>query len=81
MNDEIGTPLRTCVGCRQRSPRDRLIRFVVRSGTACYDPQASAPGRGAWLHPDETCRAAALKNGGFNRAFKTRITSVETINQ
>ncbi|MDO5701541.1 MAG: YlxR family protein [Bowdeniella nasicola] len=68
---------RTCVGCRRRSPRDQLARFVLRGERACYDPQRSAPGRGAWLHPE--CRDLALKRGGFSRAFRTSVRDADLI--
>ncbi|OKL55147.1 hypothetical protein BSZ39_00125 [Bowdeniella nasicola] len=81
MSDVVHVPERTCVGCRTRAPRDQLIRFVLREGRACYDPQAAASGRGAWLHPDETCRQAALRNRGMSRAFRTQVLAIDEITQ
>lgn len=80
MTDEASNrPIRTCVGCRTQDIRDQLVR-VVRGPSAEGEPPAvrldetrTAPGRGAWIHPDQQCIAAALKRGGFSRAFKGRV--------
>ncbi|GAA1484475.1 YlxR family protein [Brachybacterium fresconis] len=72
-------PERTCVGCRQVSPRDQLVRLVRESapdGAAPRvrpDPTGSAVGRGAWLHPDTSCLDLALRRGGFARSFRGAV--------
>lgn len=73
------TPERTCVGCRQVAPREQLVRLVRESapdGAAPrvrVDPTRSAPGRGAWLHPDAACLDLALRRGGPARSFRGRV--------
>jgi len=69
-------PERTCVGCRKKAPRDQLVR-LVRVGSPDgaaprirVDAAASAPGRGAWLHPDARCLGLALRRGGLARSFR-----------
>ncbi|AXK44586.1 YlxR family protein [Brachybacterium saurashtrense] len=69
-------PERTCVGCRQAAPRAQLVRLVrepAPDGSAPrvrVDPTRSAPGRGAWLHPDASCLDLALRRGGVARSFR-----------
>ncbi|MBB5832052.1 YlxR family protein [Brachybacterium aquaticum] len=69
-------PQRTCVGCREVAPRAQLVRLVRESapdGAAArvrVDPTGSAPGRGAWLHPDASCLDLALRRGGVARSFR-----------
>lgn len=69
-------PERTCIGCRQVAARTQLVRLVrepAPDGAAPrvrVDPTRSAPGRGAWLHPDSSCLDLALRRGGFPRAFR-----------
>ncbi len=69
-------PERTCVGCHQAAPRDRMVRLVrepAPDGAAPrvrIDPSGSAPGRGSWLHPDAACLELALRRGGFPRSFR-----------
>jgi predicted RNA-binding protein YlxR (DUF448 family) len=59
------TPIRTCVGCGQRSPQTELIRFVAGvEGTLELDGGRRAGGRGAYLHADAACwRSFAGRRG------------------
>ncbi|TXR55814.1 YlxR family protein [Quadrisphaera setariae] len=67
-------PQRTCVGCRQRGDRSRLLRVVAdRSGGPSVllpDPGARLPGRGAWLHPEPACLDLAERRRAFPRALR-----------
>ncbi|MCI1746986.1 MAG: YlxR family protein [Acidipropionibacterium sp.] len=70
-------PERTCVGCRQKGDPATMVRFVLVRGqgfrpTVRLDPTSTAPGRGAHLHPDPQCWAAA-RRGGFARSFRQRV--------
>ena len=72
-------PERTCVGCRQAAPREQLVRLVREPAPdgvvprVRVDPTGSAPGRGAWLHPDASCLDLALRRGGPARSFRGRV--------
>jgi uncharacterized protein len=69
-------PERTCIGCRRRASRGDLIRVVrVLDGEVAVDPEGSAPGRGAYLHLDAGCIAAAVRSRGFDRALRTGLTA------
>ena len=61
------------MGCQQVSPRHELLRFVLVAGRLQPDPAGRAPGRGAWLHPNPQCAAAARKRGGFARSLRVRV--------
>src|SRR5690606_7647452 len=63
-------PVRTCVGCRARDSRSALVRVVAVDNVATIDERASMPGRGAWVHPDPSCVAAALRRRAFVRALR-----------
>jgi uncharacterized protein len=73
------TPVRTCVGCRQRADRSVLLRVVAvqEEGEvlAVPDLRRSLPGRGAWLHLDPGCLEQAERRKAFGRALRvsTRI--------
>lgn len=69
--------MRTCVGCRKRGLAAELLRVVATtSGTTGSGSTALAvtaghgPGRGAWLHPDDRCLAAAIRRRAFARALR-----------
>ncbi|MFC4945493.1 YlxR family protein [Pseudonocardia sp. GCM10023141] len=62
--------MRTCVGCRTRSPADGLLRVVVVHGVLTPDPRRRLPGRGAWLHPAPECLDRAERRSAFPRALR-----------
>jgi hypothetical protein len=64
-------PERTCVGCRARDGKAALLRVVkTPDGTLRVDPEGTAPGRGAYLHPDPGCVAAAMERSALLRALR-----------
>ena len=74
MTNSAAVPVRTCVGCRARDPRSSLVRLVVDRSVAApavvVDPDASAPGRGAWLHPQPHCLDRAITRRALARALR-----------
>ncbi|SDE47925.1 YlxR family protein [Auraticoccus monumenti] len=70
-------PVRTCVGCRERSEKSLLLRLVGRPGTCevLADPNQTAPGRGAYLHHDPACLELAIRRRALGRAL--RLTGVD----
>jgi predicted RNA-binding protein YlxR (DUF448 family) len=60
--------MRTCIGCRERSPRSDLLRVVVMDSQVVPDPKAVLPGRGAWLH--HACLEEAERRKAFARALR-----------
>jgi hypothetical protein len=71
-------PERTCVGCRARVGKQDLLR-VTRSpsGDVGVDPGGSAPGRGAYVHPDRSCVEAAMRARAFARALRVGLGEME----
>ena len=65
---------RTCVACREESPKRALIR-VVRSpsGDAILDESGKLPGRGAYLCATSACVEKARKTKALSRALKTDV--------
>ncbi|WP_344781193.1 YlxR family protein [Microbacterium kribbense] len=63
-------PVRTCVGCRQRSLRSTLLRVVAIDSHLVPDERATMPGRGAWVHDTRACMDAALRRRAFVRALR-----------
>ncbi len=73
-----GTPVRTCVGCRQRDRPSELVRIAVRAGVAVVDRRA--PGRGAWMHPprpDSPCWEAKGLVPALGRALRSPQAAID----
>ena len=71
---ETADPVRTCIGCRRRAAKRELVRVtaVVRDGQTVIapDPEGTAPGRGAHLHPATECYDLAVRRKAFARALR-----------
>jgi predicted RNA-binding protein YlxR (DUF448 family) len=68
-------PVRTCIGCRQRVATSELLRVVAGRDAhgqpaVVPDPSATAPGRGAHLHPTTACYDLAVRRRAFARALR-----------
>jgi hypothetical protein len=68
-------PVRTCIGCRERTAKRELLRVTVGSDAhgqpvVVPDPGATAPGRGAHLHPTAECYQLAVRRKAFGRALR-----------
>ena len=68
-------PVRTCIGCRRRATKRELLRVIAGSDTHGHlvvvpDPEGTAPGRGAHLHPDPGCYDLAVRRKAFSRALR-----------
>ncbi|MQA61646.1 MAG: DUF448 domain-containing protein [Actinophytocola sp.] len=70
MADSGDIPVRTCVGCRKRASISELLRVVAVGGQVVVDERRRLPGRGAWLHTDPGCLAAATRRRAFPRALR-----------
>ena len=70
-------PVRTCVGCRERTSKSELLRVVAGTDTEGHlvlvpDPARTAPGRGAHLHPVIACYDLAVRRKAFPRALRAK---------
>lgn len=73
----ISVPQRTCIGCRRRDDRSRLLRVVAGANdgeliVVVPDPGARLAGRGAWLHPVRQCLALGERRKAFGRALRVQ---------
>jgi predicted RNA-binding protein YlxR (DUF448 family) len=69
----VATPERTCVGCRRKRGQDELVRLVASHGQV-VKAWPGAPGRSAYVCPQENCLEAAEKKRAFARAFRGPVT-------
>ena len=58
------------MGCRVRAAKSDLLRVVGRGTEVLPDPQARLPGRGAYVHPSQTCFEQAQRRRAFSRALR-----------
>jgi predicted RNA-binding protein YlxR (DUF448 family) len=72
-----GEPERSCIGCRRRAPKTALLRLARTPDGVRVDPAARAPGRGAYVHRDAGCIAAAIRAGRLSRALRTGLAQSE----
>jgi len=49
-----------------------MVRCVLDGSLVIPDVSRTTPGRGAWLHPRQTCLTAA-RRGGFARSFRRAV--------
>ena len=71
------TPIRTCVGCGARAPKDALVRIVATADGLAPDLEGHAPGRGAYLHDALACREAFVRRRGPVRSLHQRPERAE----
>ena len=69
----MATPERMCVGCRRKRGQGELVRLAVDQGRVVL-ARPGAPGRGAYLCPEERCLDAAESKRAFARAFRGPVT-------
>lgn len=63
------------MGCRKRAAKRELLRVTAgsdRNGQPAVvpDPTATAPGRGAHVHPTRECYELAVRRKAFTRALQ-----------
>ena len=62
-------PERTCIGCRRKRGQAELVRLSNEAGRV-VPSHPRAPGRSAYVCPEQTCLEAADKRRAFARAFR-----------
>jgi hypothetical protein len=69
-------PIRTCVGCGERTAQRDLVRLRTEGERVIVD-RRRAGGRGAWLHSDAACLEKALRRRAFARALRRKDAIVD----
>lgn len=74
MTNKSHIPFRTCVNCRQRRPKQELVRLVRSStGDLAVDLNKIVPGRGCYLCRQEACLREAIQKKTFSRIFHAPV--------
>jgi uncharacterized protein len=67
-------PQRTCIACRQVAGKRSLLRLVRTETGVDLDATGKLAGRGAYLHPYQSCWRAVLRGGRIEQALRTRLS-------
>lgn len=67
-------PQRTCIACRGVEGKRALIRLVRTADGVEIDPTGKQAGRGAYLHPYQTCWRIVLRGNRIEQALRARIS-------
>ena len=65
------------VASRKPYPKNELLRIAMVQGVVTPDLAGNLPGRGIYLHKDESSLDSALKKKAFERAFRRPLTPEE----
>lgn len=69
----INIPIRTCAVCRNKSPKNELIKIVRFGDEIKIDLDQKINGRSMYICKNSCCIEKAIKHKAINRAFKREI--------
>jgi predicted RNA-binding protein YlxR (DUF448 family) len=73
--DMAAMPIRTCIGCRGKFPKNDLLRFVWDAvGNLRADPTGKLPRRGAYVCRSQACINAALRSQKINAHLRANLS-------
>ena len=68
-------PLRTCMGCNGKKPKNELIRIVKnKDNIISLDRSGKQEGRGAYICDDIKCLEKVIKSKRLERVLETQIS-------
>jgi hypothetical protein len=75
--EQVGGPVRTCLGCGKRLLKKELWRFVAdQGGAVLLDSKRCLPGRGVYCCPEAGCLLSFMKKKGkISRGL--RVTDID----
>lgn len=69
------TPIRTCIGCKQRRPQNSLIRLFKNGNELVEASIADRRGRSLYLCPNEDCMSKGLQSKRVQHALRQVVSS------
>ncbi len=64
------TKIRTCIGCRKQTEKQKLVRMVLDGNKVVIDPDGKMGGRGAHVHANLACVTKALNEKLLTHRFR-----------
>lgn len=68
-------PQRLCIACRQAEGKRGLIRLVRTEQGIEVDPTGKKAGRGAYLHPNQSCWQVILQGNRLGQSLRTTLSN------
>ena len=66
-------PMRTCLGCHKRLPKNQLLKFVLQEGAVVLDSKGTEQGRSAYCCNNKDClRVFSRHKKKLSRAFRVQ---------
>ena len=67
-------PMRTCIGCAQKLPKQELCRLVLLAGDKLvWDKMQKIDGRGAYICPNKSCMSESVKRKKLHKSFRRNL--------
>ena len=64
-------PMRTCLGCHKRFPKNQLLKFFLQEGIVVLDSKGTEQGRSAYCCNNKTClHVFCRQKRKLSRAFR-----------
>jgi predicted RNA-binding protein YlxR (DUF448 family) len=71
MIKNLKIPVRTCIGCKCKKPKKKMIRIIrTPEGKIEIDKTGKTSGRGAYLCGNVKCLDIAFKENSLNKSLK-----------
>ena len=66
-------PIRTCLGCNKRFPKNVLMKFILMQGMVVHDSKGDKKGRSAYCCKDKNCLDVFVRQKKkLSRAFRVQ---------
>jgi len=70
----IKTPMRTCLGCGEKQPKNEMLRIVKTvDQEIILDKTGKTNGRGCYVCKNESCMANIIKQKKLSRSFEMNV--------
>ncbi len=74
MTKSVHKPIRECICCGEKFPKNELLRIVKNESGIHLDAEGKREGRGAYLCQNPACGEKLVKQRRLNRAFRQAVS-------
>ncbi len=80
MVSSMEKPYRMCMVCRERKPKNELVRIVKNQDGIKVDKTGKVDGRGAYICKEGNCCDKLVKTKALNKTFRENF-SIDVYNE